>query len=70
MRDLLKNEVSKLNGVLKNRAPELFITAIGPDSIELKGQIWINSLYNETALKSQLLEQLLLGFIEANIHLI
>ncbi|GAB3947392.1 hypothetical protein GCM10028805_19550 [Spirosoma harenae] len=70
VRDLLKDEVSQLDGALKNRVPELFITAIGPDSIELKVQFWINSIYNETALKSQLLEHLLTAFKQADIHLI
>jgi potassium efflux system protein len=70
VRELLRKEVSKLDGALKNRSPELFVTAIGPDTIELKVQVWINSIYNETALKSQLLEQLLRAFNEASIQLI
>ncbi|GAB3702776.1 hypothetical protein GCM10027592_32520 [Spirosoma flavus] len=70
VRELLKNEVSTIDGVLKNRAPDLFITSIGPDSIELKVQVWIDSIYSETALKSQLLEQLLKAFKAADIQLI
>ncbi|WP_240543475.1 mechanosensitive ion channel family protein [Spirosoma foliorum] len=70
IRELLREEVSQLDGALKNRTPELFITAIGPDTIELKVQVWINSIYTETALKSQLLERLLKAFKAANIQLL
>ncbi|GAB4049871.1 mechanosensitive ion channel family protein [Spirosoma litoris] len=70
IRELLSEEVSQLDGALKNRTPDLFITAIGPDTIELKVQVWINSIYTETALKSQLLERLLKAFKSANIQLL
>jgi potassium-dependent mechanosensitive channel len=67
---LMTREVGELDGAIKNRLPEIVVTTIGGDSVELKVQVWISSIYAEVNLKSQLLQRLLRAFKEEGIILI
>ncbi|GAB3995030.1 hypothetical protein GCM10028807_34100 [Spirosoma daeguense] len=70
MQDIIKTEVSKLDEAINTMPPEILITAIGGDSVELKVLVWIRSIYSEASIKSQLLQRLLTTFKEANIKVI
>lgn len=68
--ELIKAEVSKLDGALPNMPPEILVTGIGADNVELTIRVWIRSIYTEASTKSQLLQQLIARFKEANIALV
>ncbi|MFD2573130.1 mechanosensitive ion channel family protein [Spirosoma soli] len=68
--DLIKKEVVEIQGVVKTIPPEVLVTAIAADSIELKVQVWITSVYTEASFKSQLLQQLLKLFSESGIKVV
>ncbi|MBC3787738.1 mechanosensitive ion channel family protein [Spirosoma utsteinense] len=69
VQEIMTSEVSQVDGAIKNRPPEIVVTTIGGDSVELKVQVWISSIYAEVNLKSQLLQRLLPAFREAAIKL-
>lgn len=68
--DLIKKEIADLSGVVKTIPAEVLVTAIAADSIELKIQVWITSIYSEASFKSQVLQQLLKTFTEAGIKMV
>ena len=70
IQDIITREVDQLDGALKNRPPEIVVTAIGADAVELKVVVWISSIYTEVSLKSQLLQRLLTAFKAASIKLV
>lgn len=70
IQDIITHEVDQLDGALKNRPPEIVVTAIGADAVELKVVVWISSIYTEVSLKSQLLQRLLTAFKAASIKLV
>ncbi|MBD2756729.1 mechanosensitive ion channel family protein [Spirosoma validum] len=70
MREIIKTEASQLEGSLQTMSPDILVTAIGGDTVELKVLVWIESIYDEANLKSQLLQQLATKFREANIKLV
>ncbi|GAB4022391.1 hypothetical protein GCM10028808_70010 [Spirosoma migulaei] len=67
---LIKESAIQLEGVLQNQQPEILVNAIGGDSVELKILIWIQSIYSEAGIKSQLLQQLFIKLKEAGIKLL
>ncbi|GAB4044539.1 mechanosensitive ion channel family protein [Spirosoma jeollabukense] len=67
---IIIREVDQLDGALKNRPPEIVVTAIGADAVELKVVVWISNIYTEVSLKSQLLQRLLAAFKAASIKLV
>lgn len=70
IQNIITHEVDQLDGALKNRPPEIVVTAIGADAVELKVVVWISSIYTEVSLKSQLLQRLLTAFKAASIKLV
>ncbi|ADB42019.1 mechanosensitive ion channel family protein [Spirosoma linguale] len=70
VQEIVTNEVSQLEGTLPNRPAEVIVTAIGGDSVELKIQVWLTSVYSEVSLKSQLFQRLLTAFKGASIKLL
>ena len=70
IQDIITHEVSQLDGAIKNKPPEIVVTAIGADNVELKVVVWISSIYTEVNLKSQLLQRLLTAFKAASIKLV
>ena len=70
LQEIIKHEVGQVEGAVKNRAPEIAVTAIGADSVELKILVWISSIYSEVGIKSQLLQRLLTRVKETNIKLL
>ena len=70
IQDIITSEVSELEGAVKNRPPEIVVTAIGADSVELKIAVWISTVYTEVGTKSQLLQHLLKRFKATDIKLV
>ncbi|MCX6214734.1 MAG: mechanosensitive ion channel [Spirosoma sp.] len=70
VQEIVTNEVSQLEGTLPNRPADVIVTAIGGDSVELKIQVWLTSVYSEVSLKSQLFQRLLTAFKGASIKLL
>ncbi|GAB3882984.1 mechanosensitive ion channel family protein [Spirosoma agri] len=69
VRQLITDEVSKLEAAIVNKAPEILLTAISADSVELKVLVFIRSIYAEAGIKSQLLQHLLAKFREENVKI-
>lgn len=65
--DIIKREVGQLEGAIQRMSPDILVTAIGGDNVELKVLIWINDIYSEASLKSQLLQRLVPAFKAANV---
>ncbi len=65
--EIIKKEVSQLKGAIQSMSPDILVTAIGGDNVELKVLIWINDIYSEASLKSQLLQRLVVAFKAANV---
>lgn len=70
VRDIVQSEVKQLDDALTSMSPEIVVTNIGADTIELKVQVWIKSIYTEAGMKSELLQRLVTRFKEANIKLV
>lgn len=70
IQEIIKTEAGQLKGSLQTMSPDILVTAIGADTIELKILVWIESIYNEASLKSQLLQQLAIKFKDAGIKLV
>jgi potassium-dependent mechanosensitive channel len=66
---IVKEESGKIEGVLKNLSPDVLVSAISADSLELKVSVWITNIYTEAAFKSQLLQRLLARFKEKGIKM-
>ena len=65
--EIIKKEVSQLKGAIQSMSPDILVTTIGGDNVELKVLIWINDIYSEASLKSQLLQRLVVAFKAANV---
>lgn len=65
--EIIKKEVGQLKGAIQSMSPDILVTAIGGDNVELKVLIWINDIYSEASLKSQLLQKLVPAFKAANV---
>jgi small-conductance mechanosensitive channel len=70
VRDIIQSEVKQLDDALTSMSPEIIVTSIGADTIELKVQVWMKSIYTEAGMKSELLQRLVPRFKEANIKLV
>lgn len=70
LQDIIRQEVQELDGTQQTMPPDIIINAIGADSVELKVMIWINSIYSEPTIKSQLFRKLLPRIKEASIRLV
>lgn len=64
---LIKETVEKAEDLVKNAPIQILFNAITADSIELKVNVWVTSVYVETNFKSFVLEQLLKKFRENEI---
>lgn len=69
VKKMIEAEVVKAENTVKNMPVEILFNAIGADSIELKVEVWINNVYNETSFKGKILEQLFTKFKENNIKM-
>lgn len=67
---LINESVLQLEGVLKSQQPEILVNAMGGESVELKILVWIQSIYTEAGIKSQLLQQLFSKLKEAGIKML
>ncbi|GAB4029959.1 mechanosensitive ion channel family protein [Spirosoma gilvum] len=67
--DIITKAVTQQEGAVPDRPPEILVTSVGGDSIELTTRVWIRSIYNEADMKSRLLQQLIRQFKEAGIKL-
>ncbi|UFH56309.1 mechanosensitive ion channel family protein [Spirosoma sp. KNUC1025] len=67
--EIIQKEVGQLDGIQSTMPPEVIVTNISGDSIELKVLVWIKSIYTEAGLKSELLKRLVVRFREATIKL-
>ncbi|GAB3968623.1 hypothetical protein GCM10028806_13040 [Spirosoma terrae] len=70
LQDIIRQEVQEVDGTQQTMPPDIIINAIGADSVELKVVIWINSIYSEPTIKSQLFRKLLPRIKEASIRLV
>ncbi|EOR95633.1 Potassium efflux system KefA protein [Arcticibacter svalbardensis MN12-7] len=52
---IIKEEAQKAEFILPNSTPETFFKSFAGDTVELKLELWINSIYNESSFKSNLL---------------
>ncbi|WP_293679092.1 MULTISPECIES: mechanosensitive ion channel domain-containing protein [unclassified Spirosoma] len=67
--DIVTKAVSQQDGTIQNRPPEVLVTGVGGDSVELTIRVWIKSIYSEADVKSKLLQQLIRQFKESEIKL-
>ena len=65
--EIIKKEVGQLKGTIPTMSPDVLVTAISGDSVELKVLVWITDIYSEASLKSQLLQRLVPAFKAANV---
>ncbi len=66
---IIEDEVSKADNTIKNYPVEILFNAITADSVELKVEVWINSIYNEASFKGKILEQVFARFKEHGIKM-
>ena len=69
IKKVIEEEVAKAENVVKNMPVEILFNTIGTDNIELKVEVWINNVYNETSFKGKILEQIFTNFKANNIKL-
>lgn len=68
LRTIIQEEASQLGESMQT--PDIIVSNISGDAIELKVIIWIKSISSEASLKSELLQRLVTRFKEANIKLL
>ncbi|RYE29312.1 MAG: mechanosensitive ion channel, partial [Sphingobacteriaceae bacterium] len=68
IKKIIEQEVIKAENTVKNMPVEILLNSIGADSLELKVEVWINSIYNETSFKGKILEQIFVKIKENNIR--
>lgn len=59
---IVSEEISKSDAILKNEKPDVLINSISADAAELRILIWISSVYDEPAFKNQLFRSLISRF--------
>ncbi|MGI4749721.1 MAG: mechanosensitive ion channel family protein [Janthinobacterium lividum] len=69
VKNIIQEEVGKAENSVKNMPVEILFNAIGADSIELKVEVWINNVYNETNFKGKILEEIFGRFKNAGIKM-
>lgn len=70
VQSVIKEEAEKAENTLQNTAPEAFYNSFAGDNVELKLEIWINSIYNEAGFKSKLLHAIYLRLKERDIKML
>ncbi|QKZ14379.1 mechanosensitive ion channel family protein [Spirosoma sp. KUDC1026] len=68
LRTVIQEEAGQLGESMQT--PDIIVSNISADAIELKVIIWINSISSEASLKSELLQRLVSRFKEAGIKLL
>ncbi|GAB3914377.1 hypothetical protein GCM10028803_59730 [Larkinella knui] len=69
LKKLVKEEITKHPTTVKRMQPEIFLSTISADSIELKVRVWINSVNKEDQFRSEVLLNLYRRFKEAGIKM-
>ncbi|RYY07709.1 MAG: mechanosensitive ion channel [Sphingobacteriaceae bacterium] len=69
VKKLIETVVVKADNTVKNMPVEILFNAIGAESIELKVEVWINSIYSETSFKGKVLEQMYTQFKQNGIKM-
>jgi len=69
VKKIIEEEVEKTEDNIKNTPVEILFNNVAADNIELKLEVWINNVYNETSFKGKLLEQLFIKFKENGIKM-
>jgi potassium efflux system protein len=69
LKKLIDETVDKLEGSVKKAPKQILVSGVGADSVEIKVMVWLESVYQETAFKSNLLEQLLSRFQDNGIKI-
>ncbi|RYY08164.1 MAG: mechanosensitive ion channel [Sphingobacteriaceae bacterium] len=66
---IIEEEVLKADNTIKNYPVEILFNTLTADSVELKVEVWINSIYNEAGFKGKILEQIFTRFKEQGIKM-
>ncbi|MGA0557898.1 mechanosensitive ion channel family protein [Larkinella sp. VNQ87] len=69
LKKLLKEEITKHPNTVKRQPPEIFVSTITTDAIELKARVWINSINKEDQFRSEVLLNIYRRFKEAGIKM-
>ncbi len=70
VKKIIENEVNKAENTIKNIPPAVLYNSFTADNIELKTELWIESIYNEAAFKSNLLHAIYSALKEKNIKML
>ncbi len=70
LRTIIQESASQLDESVDGMPPEVVVTGIGADAIELKVVAWIRSISSESSLKSELLQQLVGRLRDVGIRLL
>ncbi|PRY47173.1 mechanosensitive ion channel-like protein [Spirosoma oryzae] len=70
LRTIIQESASQLDESVNGMPPEVVVTGIAADAIELKVVAWMRSISSESSLKSELLQQLVGRFRDAGIRLL
>jgi small-conductance mechanosensitive channel len=70
LRTIIQESASQLDESVDGMPPDVVVTGIGADAIELKVVAWIRSISSESSLKSELLQQLVGRFRDTGIRLL
>ncbi|GAB3321038.1 hypothetical protein GCM10027299_14960 [Larkinella ripae] len=69
LKTLIRQEITKHPNAVKRQQPEIFLSTITSDAIELKVRTWINSVNKEDQFRSEVLLNIYRRFKEAGIKL-
>ncbi|MFC5410144.1 mechanosensitive ion channel domain-containing protein [Larkinella bovis] len=69
LKKLIREEITKHPTTVKRQQPEIFLSTITNDAIELKVRVWINSVSKEDQFRSEVLLSLYRRFKEAGIKM-
>ncbi|WP_338874890.1 mechanosensitive ion channel domain-containing protein [Spirosoma sp. SC4-14] len=69
IQQIIEQETRQLDGTIQSMAPEVLVTALSADTLELKATVWISNIYTEASVRSELLQRLNVKFREAGIKL-
>jgi potassium efflux system protein len=67
---LIEEETKQTSHVMDSLPIEILVNAIAADSVEIKVLVWCQSIYTESAFKSELMSRLLKRFIEKEIKIV
>ncbi|GAB3924513.1 hypothetical protein GCM10028804_24850 [Larkinella terrae] len=69
LKTMIRDEITKHPNSIKRQKPEIFLSTITSDAIELKVQTWINSVNKEDQFRSEVLLNIYRRFKEAGVKL-